>query len=157
MDWFAKAFIKASLAWLALGVTLGVAMAIEPMWVMYRPAHVHMSLLGFVTMMIFGVAYHVIPRFTGNALYSRRLGSVHWVVANLGLSLMAGGFIAMPHVGVAARIPLAAGGVLSALGAYLFVYNMWRTLDGRSKPVATRAVPRPAVPAEAPRRLPMLG
>ena len=32
------------------------------------PSHMHMVLLGFVTMMIYGVAYHVIPRFTGHAL-----------------------------------------------------------------------------------------
>ena len=52
MEWFVKAFVKASLAWLALGVTLGVAMAAHPAWMVYRPAHAHMNLLGFVTMMI---------------------------------------------------------------------------------------------------------
>jgi hypothetical protein len=52
MDWFVKAFLKASVAWLAIGVTLGVAMAVHPAFIIYRPAHVHMNLLGFVTMMI---------------------------------------------------------------------------------------------------------
>jgi len=61
MEWFVRAFLKASLAWLAMGVTLGVAMAAYPPWTVYRLAHVHMVLLGFVTMMIYGVAYHVIP------------------------------------------------------------------------------------------------
>ena len=55
MDWFVKAFLKASLAWLALGVTLGATMAAHPAYTIYRPAHAHMVLLGFVTMMIFGV------------------------------------------------------------------------------------------------------
>ena len=64
MQWFVKAFLKASLVWLSLGVTLGVAMAAHPTWTVYRPAHVHMTALGFVTMMIYGVAYHVVPRFT---------------------------------------------------------------------------------------------
>ena len=49
MDWFVKAFLKASLVWLVLGVTLGVAMAAHPVWTVYRPAHMHMVLLGFVT------------------------------------------------------------------------------------------------------------
>ena len=66
MDWFAKAFIKAALVWLGLGVTLGVVMAVSPAAAVYRTAHLHMNLLGFVSMMIYGVAYHVIPRFTGN-------------------------------------------------------------------------------------------
>ena len=72
MEWFVKAFLKASLAWLSLGVTLGVAMAAHPIWTLYRLAHVHMVLLGFVTMLIYGVGYHVIPRFTGSPLFSRR-------------------------------------------------------------------------------------
>ena len=46
MDWFVKAFLKASLAWLALGVSLGLAMAAHPMWTIYRVAHMHMVLLG---------------------------------------------------------------------------------------------------------------
>ena len=69
MTWFVKAFLKSSLAWLALGVTFGVAMAAHPVWTVYRLAHVHMLLLGFVAMMIFGVAYHVIPRFAGFPLH----------------------------------------------------------------------------------------
>ena len=74
MTWFVKAFLKSSLAWLALGVTFGVAMAAHPVWTVYRLAHVHMMLLGFVTMMIYGVAYHVIPHFVGFCKGVRRLG-----------------------------------------------------------------------------------
>ena len=94
MEWFVKAFLKASLAWLALGVTLGVAMAAYPNWTVYRLAHVHMLLMGFVTMMIFGVAYHVIPRFAGFPLHNRRFAGVQWWLANIGLALMVVGFIA---------------------------------------------------------------
>src|SRR4029079_9549143 len=53
MEWFVKAFLKASLAWLTLGVTLGVAMAAHPAWTVHKPAHMHMVMLGFVTMMIY--------------------------------------------------------------------------------------------------------
>jgi cbb3-type cytochrome oxidase subunit 1 len=130
MDWFTTAFHKASLAWLALGVTLGLAMALHPGWVIYRPAHLHMNLLGFVTMMIFGVAYHVIPRFTGHALHSRRMAAWHWWLSNVGLLLLAGGMAGVARVGRPLVPVLAAGGVLSALGAYAFVYNIWRTIDG---------------------------
>jgi cbb3-type cytochrome oxidase subunit 1 len=129
MEWFVKAFIKASLTWLALAVSLGVAMALYPAWLIYRPAHLHMALLGFVAMMIFGVAYHVIPRFTGNALHSRRLAGVHWWVANLGLTGLVIGFLTRPDWGPGAIPLLGAGGVLAATGAYAFAYNLWRTLD----------------------------
>ena len=136
MEWFVKAFLKASLAWLALGVTLGVAMAAHPLWTLYRLAHVHMVLLGFVTMMIFGVAYHVIPRFTGSALHSRRLAGWHWWVSNAGLALMVGGFIVRVSNAAIGTPLLAAGGTLSATGAYAFAWIIWRTIDGPRKAAA---------------------
>lgn len=149
MDWFVKAFIKASLVWLALGVTLGVGMAAHPVWVVYRPAHLHMVLLGFVTMMIYGVAYHVIPRFSGHALHSRRAAGWHWWLANVGLAGMSAGFILRPHLGSTATTVLAVGGVLSALAAYLFAYLVWRTIEGT--PPLHRVVPtKPQVPIQQP-------
>ena len=130
MEWFVKAFLKASLAWLALGVTLGLAMAAYPPWTIYRTAHMHMVLLGFVTMMIYGVAYHVIPRFAGFPLHNRRFAGVQWWLANVGLALMVVGFIVRVHVAFAGTMILSIGGSLAALSAYIFVYLIWRTVDG---------------------------
>ena len=133
MEWFVKAFLKASLAWLAAGVTLGVAMAVHPAWSVYRLSHVHMLLLGFVTMMIYGVAYHVIPRFSGHPLHRRQAAVWHWWVSNAGLALMATGFALRVH-GVAFATPvLGVGGMCSAIGAYLFAWLIWRTIDGPSR------------------------
>ena len=147
MDWFVKAFLKSSLVWLGAGVTLGLAIAMHPAWAVYRTAHLHMNLLGFVGMMIFGVAYHVIPRFTGHRLHSHRLAGLQWWIANTGLLVFVAGFVLLPHTmfGTPARFVVAAGGILSAAGAYIFVYNIWRTIDG---PVPARAA-TPAVPPPA--------
>ena len=132
MDWFVKAFLKASLAWLAAGVSRGLAMAVHPAWAVYRAAHLHMNLLGFVAMMIFGVAYHVIPRFTGHRLHNRRLAEVQWWLANGGLALFVLGLALLPTTmySTPARIIVGAGGLLSGAAAYVFVYNIWRTIDG---------------------------
>jgi cbb3-type cytochrome oxidase subunit 1 len=130
MDWYVRAFLKASLSWLAAGVSLGVAMAAHPLWTVYRLVHVHMLLLGFVTMMIYGVAYHVIPRFAGFPIHSRRAAVLHWWISNAGLVMMATGFAVRVHDATAGTIVLASGGTLSALGAYTFVYVIWRTIDG---------------------------
>lgn len=147
MTWFVKAFLKSSLAWLALGVTFGVVMAAHPVWTVYRLAHIHMLLLGFVAMMIFGVAYHVIPRFAGFQLHRADLARLHWWVANAGLLLMVGGFIARVHEAGVGPVLIATGGTLSALGAYTFVYLIWRTIDGpaemrKASERAARAVER---------------
>ena len=129
MERYVVRFLRAALAWLAAGVSLGVAMAVHPAWTIYRTAHLHMLLLGFVVMMIAGVAYHVMPRFTATPLYSPRLASWHFVAANVGLALLAGGFIVRFHTATVAAWLLGAGGTLSAAGAYALAWNLWRTLD----------------------------
>ena len=133
MDWFAKAFIRASLLWFIAGITLGLAMAIHPAWVVYRPAHAHMNLVGFVVMMIFGVGYQMLPRFFGHPIHSRWLAVAHIWLANLGLAGMVAGFFLAPHIGAASIPVTATGGGLWALGAYGFVYNMWRTFDAAER------------------------
>lgn len=133
MEWFAKAFIKSSLSWLAAGATLGIAIAMHPAWVLYRPAHLHMNLLGFVTMMIAGVGYHVFPRFVGQPLHSARLAVAHLIMANVGLALMVAGFVSRPGAGASAPWLLGGGAAISAAAIYLFVYNIWRTLDARPR------------------------
>lgn len=137
MERYVSRFLRASLLWLVVGTTLGAAMAIHPAWSVYRPAHLHALLLGFVMMMIAGVAYHVIPRFTMAALYSPRLARLHFALANAGLGLMVCGFVGRPLDHAWAPGVLAAGGVLSLMGAWLFAWNLWQTLN--------RAVPIPSV------------
>ena len=133
MDGFAKAFIRASLVWFVAGITLGLAMAVHPAWVVYRPAHAHMNLVGFVVMMIFGVGYQMLPRFFGHPIHSKALAIAHVWLANLGLVGLVGGFLLAPHIGSASVPVTASGGLLWALGAYGFVYNMWRTFDAAER------------------------
>ena len=131
MDWFVKAFLKASVAWLALGVTLGVAMGVKPSWSIYRTAHLHMLLLGFVGGMIFGVAYHVIPRFVGSPLRNPTAAGAHWWFANLGLAVMVVGFVLRAQGRPISSALLGIGGTAAAVGAYIFAYLIWMTLDWR--------------------------
>lgn len=140
-------FLRASLAWLSAGVTLGAAMAMVPSLAAYRTAHLHMLLLGFVTMMIAGVAYHVFPRFAATPLHSPAMARTHFVVANAGLLIMVAGFVVRVHRHGLGVGMLATGGTLSAVGAYLLAFNLWRTLDhaaippSRLPPIRPRPVP----------------
>ena len=145
MEWFVKAFIRASLAWFALGIVLGVSIAAHPAWVAYRPAHAHMTVVGFLTMMVFGVGYQLLPRLFGHGLHSSRMAVAHWWLANGGLAAMVAGFFLQPHVGDRSAPVTATGGVLFALGALGFVYNMWRTFDkadARARERAMRSIDR---------------
>ncbi len=133
IDSFARTFIRASLLWFAAGVTLGLAMAIHPAWVIYRPAHAHMNLVGFVVMMIFGVGYQMLPRFFGHPIHSRWLAISHVWLANVGLAALVTGFMLAPHIGTASVPVTAGGGILWAVGAYGFIYNMWRTFNAADR------------------------
>lgn len=136
MESFVRNFIRASLVWLLAGVAIGVAMAVDPALIVLRRAHVHANTVGFVSMMIFGVAYHVMPRFSGNPLWSRRAARLHLWLANTGLALMAGGWISLVVIRSSTlfRLMLVNGAILGAAGVLLFVINIWRTLE--PKPAA---------------------
>lgn len=141
-------FLRGALAWLVLGSLFGLAMALHPGWIVYRPAHVHMMLLGFVTMMIAGVAYHVIPRFTMAPLHSTRLARLHVVIANGGLALMVAGFIWRVHRPAVGGAILGIGALVSVAGTWAFAWNIWRTID-RGVPSPSRlpgARPLPTAP-----------
>jgi cbb3-type cytochrome oxidase subunit 1 len=151
MDSFVKAFIRASLVWFTLGILLGLAMAAYPPWVVYRPAHAHMNVVGFITMMVFGVGYQLLPRLFGHPLHSRGLAMAHVWLANLGLAAMITGFVLAPHIGRDSAWATAGGGLLFSAGALAFVYNLWRTFNAADARARARAM------GQMERSLPTLG
>lgn len=153
MEWYIKWFIRASLAWFTLGIFLGIAMSAHPAWVVYRPAHAHMNVVGFITMMIFGVGYQLLPRLFGHPLKSQKLAVGHWWLANGGLLLIVVGFFMAPNVpGDSSAWVTTTGGVLFTLGALAFVVNMWRTFDAAdARILASKAA------GSAAKQLPTLG
>ncbi|NIP56847.1 MAG: hypothetical protein GWM92_01845 [Gemmatimonadetes bacterium] len=131
MQPFVRGFIRSSLVWLVIGLAIGISMAFAPgSHLVYRPAHVHANLLGFVSMMIFGVAYHVMPRFAGRPLPSRRLPATHLWLANGGLALMVGGWLLRPHLYAPGNAALLVGTVLTTVGIAFFVWTIWKTVGG---------------------------
>ncbi len=117
-------FIAVALAYALAGGLIGLAWladaaALPPLALR---AHAHLMLVGFVGMMIFGVALHVLPRFTGNALFSERAADAQFWLANGGLVAMAAGWLAGVH-GLAA-----AGGAALWLGFALFALNVVATV-----------------------------
>ncbi len=150
MERFPRMFVLSSLFYLLVGGAIGTWMMHNPDtrgW--YRWSHLHLMVLGFIGMMIFGVAYHVLPRFAGNAVWSPKMGYAHWVCANVGLWGMAGGWVMHARDGFAASSPwgrvLTSAADLQYLGMWLFVVNISMSLRHRPKPVWLQ----PAHPAAA--------
>jgi cbb3-type cytochrome oxidase subunit 1 len=129
VDWFVRAFIKSSLAWFGAGVTLGLAMAVYPPLAVYRIAHLHLNLLGFVVQMIYGVALHVVPRFFGQPLVYRRLAEAQYWLAQVGLLLLASGFALRVPAVPGATASIVVGALLSGAAAYCFIINLWLTIN----------------------------
>jgi heme/copper-type cytochrome/quinol oxidase subunit 1 len=114
---------------LVIGITLGVLFFILPETRVLSTVHAHLNLVGFVTFIIFGIAYHILPRFRGRPLYSERLAWWQFWLANIGLVgllvfLGLGAYVSFGGL----RALLAIFGATLALSIYLFVYNMLRTL-----------------------------
>lgn len=136
-------FVYMSLFYLAVGAVLGLVMIFHPaaMAVIFR-VHAHINLLGWVSMMIFGVTYHVMPRFSGRPMRYPRLIWPHFWLTNVGLigmaitwTLGARGAKSWEHLAGVFGVAVAAG-----LG--LFIVNMLTTIRMVSPPVVPLQPPR---------------
>lgn len=117
-------FIAAALVYALLGGLVGLAWLADPGLLpgLALRAHAHLMLVGFLGMMIFGVGLHVLPRFTGHALFSERLADLQFWIANIGLVAMVSGWLA------GGQAVAAAGGALLWLGFALFALNVVLTV-----------------------------
>ncbi|MCX9084772.1 MAG: cbb3-type cytochrome c oxidase subunit I [Candidatus Methanoperedens sp.] len=118
-------FAWASLIYLLIGSTIGFIMVLNSLPL--TPAHAHVLLIGFVSMMIFGVGYHLLPVFAGTDLYSLRLAEIQFWLQNIGLIGLA---FTMPYRYASNSYLLGTEvfGSISLLAIYIFVYNMARSL-----------------------------
>ncbi len=122
MDRYTKGFIVASLLYFVLASVLGLWMGLTaaPGWA--RFAHVHLNLLGFMAMMIYGVGYFVLPRFNAREMRWPALLPIHFWAANFGLVGMVVTYPELPSAGFV----LFAG--LSVASVFLFAVNLGATL-----------------------------
>lgn len=119
-------FVLASVVYLVAGMFLGVYMFAGGSFAGAVWVHAHLLLLGFVGMMIFGVAYHALPRFVGAPLHSDRVAETHLVLGNAALVAMV---LALPILGRSGgRAALVGLGLLEALTGLLFLYNVGMTV-----------------------------
>lgn len=128
-------FIRLSMAYFLVGSLLGVIFAAYPgsMYQDYISVHVHLNLVGWMSMMIFGVGYHILPRFSGRPLWSRRLAVMQFWLANIGLIGMAAGWVMRGGGSDTGTYVLAAFSVVMFASIAMFVFNMMKTVKGAEK------------------------
>lgn len=132
-------FIKTSLACFIAALALGLAEAArEPLGlpavlVAAGPVYVHLLVVGWITQMIFGVAYWMFPKYSKESPRgSDRLAIASYVCLNVGLLLRVVGEPAHTlHPTASLGWALALSAVLQWLGGTAFVLNTWPRVKER--------------------------
>jgi len=129
--------VKIASFYFLVGVVMGMAMSMTSNFSL-TPVHVHLNLIGWVSMALGGIVYHLFPAAT------KRLGKLHFWMHNLGVPFMMGGLAAYTFGApsfIIAMIPL--GGTLIVVGTLLFFINVLRNVKSSQEafiPSASRQV-----------------
>jgi heme/copper-type cytochrome/quinol oxidase subunit 1 len=128
-----RRYIKTSFAFLIAGLVLGgwilvaefVLGAYPPR--LFITAHVHLLLVGFLLMIVMGVATWMFPRpATTDTRYRPELAAaVYWVMTVATVLRAAAELLSSYSAAPSLRYAIAAGGLGQLAGAVLFVLNMW--------------------------------
>lgn len=129
MDKFVKGFIVMSIVYLGISTVLGLVMLGNPNMLAIKFVHSHLNMLGWVSMMIYGVGYHILPRFMGRPVYSAKLGETQFWLANVSLVGMLAFYCVNVFNPAGLYLTLAVlFGVVQAASIFLFFFNMLMTL-----------------------------
>ena len=127
-----RRYVKTSFAFLLAGLLIGASVTVGQSVGAYPPrlfvtAHVHLLLVGFMLMIVMGVATWMFPRpARDDRRYRPELAeTVYWVMtvstAVRAAAELAAPLCALPRL----RFVIALGGLGQVAGAGLFVLNMW--------------------------------
>ncbi len=129
MDKYAKAFVKSSLIYLGVGVVTGLLILTHPdLRYMLTRVHTHINLLGFMAMMIYGVGYHILPRFMGRPVYSHRLGTIQVWLANISLTGLSLFWVLESVLGEIGQTLAILSGLAHGISIFIFIFNLWRSM-----------------------------
>lgn len=119
-------FFVSAIAYFIVTVTLGVLIATGSAFKLFPggvvTSHAHLALLGWASVTIIGAMYQMLPMLSLRELYSKRMGEIIFWLVNVGII----GFFAGTLFDIKGII-ITFGAVI-AISAYLFAYDMFRTL-----------------------------
>ncbi len=138
-----RRYLKTAILFLALGLLLGGWMMAERELGLRPPsayvvsAHTHAILVGFVMMMILGVALWMFPRpAKGDTQYRPAVAeAAYWLLATGTLARVAGELARTRSDAPVLRWLVLATGLAQILGLLMFFVNMW----SRIRPVGSQA------------------
>ncbi|VEF49050.1 Cbb3-type cytochrome oxidase, subunit 1 [Bacillus freudenreichii] len=118
--------IKIAVVYFLIGISLGLYMSFTHMFAL-ATVHVHINLLGWMSLAIAGILYLLFPQLTLTSA-----AKTHFWLHNLGLPVMMIS-IALAIMEVSpVFFPIATiGGVITVLGIFCFGYNVLKNLKAK--------------------------
>jgi heme/copper-type cytochrome/quinol oxidase subunit 1 len=137
-----RRYLKTAIVFLGVGLAIGTWMMVERDLLGRFPnpyetsAHVHAILVGFVMMMILGVALWLFPRpAKEDTRYTPAAAAVAYWFLTSGTAVRIAGELARPATNaLALRVATLVAGILQVLGLAVFFHTMW----GRIRPVGSK-------------------
>jgi cbb3-type cytochrome oxidase subunit 1 len=128
-----RRFIKTAIAFLVLGLAIGTRILIRREILLQPPspyevsAHTHALLVGFVMMMILGVALWLFPRAErGEQQYDPSLAAAAYWLLTIGTAGRVAGELARVYsTALWLRSAVVIGGLAQFAGIALFFFTMW--------------------------------
>lgn len=114
--------VKAAFCFLAFGIALGASFAIDrSIGAGLRSLHAELNLWGWCTLLIYGMAYHMLPRFLGRALPWPKLQDWQAWLAIAGVAIISLGMLAYRFEWPLAMLLISIGGSLQLAAALAFI------------------------------------
>ena len=122
-----KKFLKISVVYFMIGISFGLYMSLTHVFTL-TSVHVHINLLGWMSLALIGIFYHLYPN-----LEKTGLAKAHFWLHNIGLPVMMIA-IALAIQGVGnVFFPIAtAGGAATLIGIFCFGFNVLMNIDKRT-------------------------
>ena len=138
-----RRYLKTGILFLMIGLAIGVYMTAERELVQRNPAqhvvsaHTHAILVGFVMMMILGVALWLFPRPEKNDLrYAPRIANAAYWLITVGTAVRIAGELLRPRsAALPLRLSVLGASLLQVTGLVLFFHTMW----SRIRPAGSQA------------------
>lgn len=137
-----RRYLKTAILFLGLGLAIGGWMIVRrELWGEYPStylvsAHTHAVFVGFVMMMILGVALWLFPRpDKTDARYSPRLAEIaYWLITGGTVTRIAGELLRSGSSSLWLRVAVVIAGFAQIAGITLFFFTMW----SRIRPVGSQ-------------------